>query len=324
MEKKKLAVIFDTNSYRKIVNNKNLEDSIADISAIKQLENKKDIQAFGSIIVGMEMLGNLAEGENGFNYKDCLNGTILLAKHCNDESINQPRIIAHVPLLMEQSLFGSVKSARLEHDTQSMAGTIIDFRDDYQQAIAHHESVNTFENIKKYLDVKEEEFCTQIENLVDGAVSIIKQENPKADKKAFRTKTLELLRSSAFLNMMSMAVVKAIYINAGEDISEEELSKRGEFFRNTFPLAAGFYQWITIEVFDKNIDLRSKTSIQKRWNWQWDYHVSYAVSNSQINGRDIIIVTSDDDLTKIIHSVGFVGRVMTLEEYQIFLSDESA
>lgn len=321
MKGKKIAVIFDTNSYRKLVQGNELEKALDEIEKIKKLEKEKDIQAFGSIIVGMEMLGNLSEGEEGFNYKDCLNGTILLSKHCNDDNINQPRIISHVPLLLEHSLFGKIKSTQLEINVQNMAGTIIDFRNDYKSAIKHHQSEKTFKKVKNYLDTKEEEFCTQIEDLIKGAVSQVKHEHPKADKKALRTKTLELLKSEAFIKMMSMAIIQAIYNNAGEKINNEELSKRADFIRNHFPLAAGFYQWISVEVFDKNIDLRSKRSIQKRWNWQWDYHVSYAVSNSQVNGREVIAVTSDKDLTQIIHSVGFGNRVMTLEEYQDYLGE---
>jgi hypothetical protein len=319
MSSKKIAVIFDTNSYRKLANCKSLEEALEQLKEIITLEKKKDIQTFGSVIVGMELLANLVEGENGFNYKDCLTGTILLANHCNDLERNATRFIPHVPLLLEYSLFGEVISSEVESNVLSLAGTVSDFRDDFQKAIAHHIKVDTFERIKLYLDLKEEEFAHQVQELINGAKKQIIFENPSSDEKVVRTKTLEFLQSDRFLKMMSMAVVKAIFINAKKDISDEELNSRGTFLRDYYPLTAGFYQWVCFEVYDKKIDLQSKTSKNKRWNWLWDYNVSFSISNSTISGREVILVTSDKDLTRAINDHGFGNRVMTLEEYLVYL-----
>lgn len=319
MSIKKLAVIFDTNSYRKIATGKSKDDALKELEEIIELEHKKEIQSFGSIIVGMEMLANLVEGENGFNYQDCLTGVILLSKHCNDKERNIPRMIPHVALLLEHSLFGEIKNKELEMNARSLAGTIQDFRDDTALAIKHHTNVNTFENIKNYIDLKEEEFSKQIEQLVEGAKNQTLHDFPGIDKKNLRIKTLNLIKSDKFLEMMSMALVKAIFDNLSEVISTDELSKKGEFLRNAFPLSAGFYQWITYTVVEKDIDLRSKASKQKRWNWLWDYNVSYAVSNSTVNQREVLFVTSDKDLRSVLKDFGFDNKVMTLEEYIIFL-----
>ena len=78
----KYAVVFDTNSYREFVRGK--KDIISDIEKLKELEAKKNIQAYSHIIVGMEMLANLVEGEDGVNYNDCLNGIRAMSNHCYD------------------------------------------------------------------------------------------------------------------------------------------------------------------------------------------------------------------------------------------------
>lgn len=320
MDEKKLAVIFDTNSYRQLVNGKSLEEAIASIEKLKSYELGKDIKAFGSIIVGMEMLANLVEGDAGFNYNDCINGVTIMAKHCNDSNQNVPRVIPHVPLLAEYSLFGEVKSIALAEHAKGIGGTILDFRDSQAQAINYHTEVDTFENIKTFLDDKESEFCTQIESLLDMATRHVISENPKADKKALRNKNLELLKGEDFLIMLSKALVAAIYNNLEEPITQEELAQKAEFIRDNFPIAAGFFQQVCTDVFSKNIDLRSKSSIEKRWNWIWDYHVSYAIGNSTLDGREVILVTSDKDLKTILSNLGFSGRVMELKDYQKFLS----
>lgn len=312
MSSRKIAVIFDTNSYRKLASDKSEEDAITELNEIIKLEQKKDIRACGSVIVGMEMLANLVEGKEGINYSDCLIGTILLSKHCNDLEHDTPIIIPHAAILLEYSLLGEIKNKEVELNVKNLGGVIRDFRDDSSKAIDHHVKVNTFEDIKEFLSIKEKEFAHQIEEFINGAKKQILFENPKSDKKALRNKTLKLLQSDRFLEMMSIAVVKAILNNASEVVSNEELVDRGGFLRDIYPLAAGFYQWVCCEVFDKNIDLQSKISKSKRWNWLWDYNVSFTISNGSLNGREVLLVTSDDDLTRALNDHGFGNRVMTL------------
>jgi hypothetical protein len=67
MDTKQIAVVFDTNSYRQLVTSKSTEEVLNEIAGIKLLEKSKSIECFGIMIVGMEMLSNLAEGESGFN-----------------------------------------------------------------------------------------------------------------------------------------------------------------------------------------------------------------------------------------------------------------
>jgi len=65
----KIAVVFDTNSYRQLVMGQSTEMVKAKIKTIREQEAAKGIEAFGILIVGMEMLNNLVEGDKGFNYE---------------------------------------------------------------------------------------------------------------------------------------------------------------------------------------------------------------------------------------------------------------
>ncbi|MCP9762305.1 hypothetical protein [Lacihabitans soyangensis] len=105
---KNTAVIFDTNSYRNFVIGKSTNTVLTDIQALREKEREKNIIAFGSQVVGMEMLANLAEGPTGFNYTDCLNGVIAMAHHCFDYSDVAPRIIPHPYLHITRPFFGII------------------------------------------------------------------------------------------------------------------------------------------------------------------------------------------------------------------------
>lgn len=91
------------------------------------------------------------------------------------------------------------------------------------------------------------------------------------------------------------------------------------FSGRTFPLSVGFYQWICHRVVADNIDLKNKRSRQTRWNWRWDYEVSFLMNDHLLNGRIVLLVTSDKEVTKMLQKYGYGGRVMNLDKYLGFL-----
>ncbi|MNR32048.1 hypothetical protein D3C85_1496040 [compost metagenome] len=85
------------------------------------------------------------------------------------------------------------------------------------------------------------------------------------------------------------------------------------------PLTIGFFKWITTEIVSKNIDMKSKNSRDKRWNWLWDYQLTCLISENKIDGGDVILVTSDSEIQKIISAYNFNNKVMDINEYLSFL-----
>lgn len=318
MSTPKTAVVFDTNSYRNLVLGKPIADILTEIQTIRAKESVKNIAAFGSQVVGMEMLANLAEGPAGFNYADCLNGVIAMAHHCYDDAGSAPRIIPHPYLHITRSFFGTIPPI-IEQRSKNLGGVIADFKVNYTTAETHHQSTNTFQDIKNYIDKEETDFSTNITDLIDGARQEILHKHPRIAPKQLRTKLLDYIDNGPFEPFVAMAIVYAVAQTLQMTLPQQDGIKKAFSLNVNFPLSVGFYTWISHKIVADNIDMQSKASKEKRWNWRWDYEVSFLISDHTIDQREIILVTADGDMTEMMHEFGYTNRVMTLPEYLSFL-----
>lgn len=317
-ENKNITVIFDTNSYRQFCRNKSVDKLIECSKNLKIAEQKKNIKSNGSVIVAMELLSHLNKDKSNLNYIECLNSLIVLANHCFDEEIKQIVIFPHAYLQITHSLFQKVPED-VSKNAKNLGGVINDFRTYTDDVIKNHESHSTFENISKYINSLEVEFVEQIMNLINGVELLIKDKNPKINDKHLTEKKLDYVKKDDFKSNVSLAIVIAMAKKMNLSIPQNELDKMSLFMLDIFPVASGFYQWICKEIIFKNIDMYSKKSKIKRWNWLWDYHVSFGISKSTLGGRRVLLVTSDVDLTNILSHYGFGDKVMDLKGYLKFI-----
>lgn len=314
----KFAVVFDTNSYRQFVTGKTTTQVLQDVADMKVAEAKKSIQAYGIMVVGMEMLANLSEGEGGFNYTDCLNGAIAMGNHCLDDNLKRPRIIPQPYLHLTRSFFGTVPT-EIETRAKNMAGVVDDLRIDVTKAIEHHKKAGTFDQIKDYINKEEAKFSTDIVDLIDGARQEILRKHPKIAPKQLRTKLLDYIENGPFEPFVALAIIYAVSITLQIQLPKDESIKRAMSMHLEFPLSVGFYKWICSKIVYDNIDMQSKTSKEKRWNWQWDYQVSFLISPHTLDNREVILVTSDGDMTDMLKDFGYQNKVLTITEYLNFL-----
>ena len=291
MTDKKFAVVFDTNSYRGFVQKKSTYQVLADIAELKKAEAKKNIKAFGIVIVGTEMLGNLSEGASGYNYNDCLNGVIAMANHCFDETLQGPRIIPPPYLLITHSFFDSVPE-EYESKVKNMSGVINDFRIDFTRAIAEHKKLQTFEQIKNYLDTEELTFANEIITLIEGSRQEILKNNYHLNEKQLSKKLLEFFNSGDYEMFISFAIIEATARALNSVLTAEEKQDKALTLKKEFPLSVGFYKWISNQIVTKKLNMQSKTSKQKRWNWIWDYQVCFIMSNP-VSYTHLTLPTSD-------------------------------
>ena len=318
MNNEKLAVVFDTNSYRNLIRNTSIQDIEASIAQLKEKEARKNIMAKATPAVASEMLANLAGPGKSLHYDECLKGLIAMANHCCEEAENTMHIIP-LPYLHITINFFETSPPYAELITKNMAGVIGDFKIDYLKAIEGHQFADTFTKLRDFIDVEEPRWIREVESFVELVRHEALRSDPSISAKDLRDKMLEFIDSGLFVPRISMAIIFSIAKSLQIKMTGDEHVMKGYILPQMFPLSVAFYQWICRRIVIDNIDLRNKRSQQTRWNWRWDYEVSFLMNDHLLNGRIVLLVTSDKDMTRMLQKYGYGGRVMDLNKYLEFL-----
>lgn len=318
MTSEKYAVVFDTNSYRNLTKDQRIENIKSFIEQLKQKEASKNIKASATPTVGMELLANLAGPGKSPHYDDCFKALVGMANHCYQQSEDAVNMIPHPYLHITTNFFNSSQSYA-ELINNNMVGVIMDFKDDYLRAIEGHQFVGTFNVLKEYIDVEEARWVNEIESYIADARREVLKKHSSLDERKIRRQILEYIDHGLFVPKLSMAIIFAIAQSLKIHMTEKEHVIRGYELSRSFPLSVAFYQWICRKIVAGNISLRSKKSRGSRWNWRWDYEVSFLMNDYLLNGRIVLLVTSDKDVTKMLQDYGYGIRVMDLEKYLGFL-----
>jgi len=319
MNSEKYAVVFDTNSYRNLIRGTSFEDIEASIAELKEKEACKNIMAKATPVVASEMLANLAGPGKSPHYDECLKGLIAMANHCCEEAENTMHIIP-LPYLHLAIIFFEISSPHAALITKNMAGVIGDFKIDYVKAVEGHQLKETFTKFREYIDGEEPRWIREVESFVELSRREALKFDPSIIGKDLRDKMLEFIDSGLFVPRISMAIIFSLAKSLQIRMTGEEHATKGWILPQMFPLSVAFYQWICRRIVIDNIDLRNKKSRQTRWNWRWDYEVSFLMNDHILNGRIVLLVTADKDMTKMLQKYGYGERVMDLDKYLKFLN----
>lgn len=318
MNSEKYAVVFDTNSYRNLIRGTSNEDIGAKIAQIKEKEARKNIMAKATPVVASEMLANLAGPGKSPHYDECLKGLIAMANHCCEEAENTMHIIP-LPYLHLAINFFEVSPPYAELITKNMGGVIGDFKIDYLKAVEGHNLKETFTKLRVYIDNEESRWIREVESFVELARHEALKLGPPINAKDIGDKMLKFIDSGLFVPRISMAIIFSLARSLQIKMTGHEHATKGWILPQMFPLSVAFYQWICRKIVMDKIDLRTKKSRATRWNWRWDYEVSFLMNDHLLNGRIVIVVTSDKDMTRMLQKYGYGARVLNLESYLGFL-----
>ena len=178
---------------------------------------------------------------------------------------------------------------------------------------------DTFSKYRDYIDGEEPRWISEVESFVELSRREALKSTPSINGKDLRDKMLEFIDSGLFVPRISMAIIFSLAKTLQIKMTGEEHATKGWILPQMFPLSVAFYQWICRKIVMDNIDLRNEKSRRTRWNWRWDYEVSFLVNDHLLNGRIVLLVTSDKDMTKMLQKYGYGARVLTLESYLGFL-----
>lgn len=316
MQNQKTSVFFDTNSYRQIVRNKSSKEISELLNLVQSAEKEKDIKPISTLTVNLELSANLVEGKNGVNFENCLNGLRFLTNHCFDSEKQLIRIASLPFFQISAMMFGALP---------------IDFDKTEKKFSKHFEKFKSLEKdpnltkefyefVKSTLTKHERDFSNSLIGLIKAAEIGMEQIHPKMDKKSQKRKLIEFFKSDSYSQNLSLQSLRIVAEKLDIELDEQEFQNRAYFLRRELPISSAFFQWILCEIIHKNIDMNSKKSQKKRWNWLWDYQISFLISQNTINEGKIILVTSDQEMIQILNENGLEKNVMEIDQYLEFLN----
>ncbi|MDH7448467.1 hypothetical protein [Aquimarina sp. 2201CG14-23] len=314
MGKEKTTVIFDTNSYRQIVLNKNHKEITELLNSIKTAEKENNIEPISALTVNLELSSNLVEGKNGINYENCLNGLTFLTNHCFDKEKKMIRI-ASMPFFKISSMMFGALPIDFEKQDKKFSKVFEKFKSFDKKP---NMSKDFYEFVKTILTKHEQGFANTILGLIEAAKYGMEQIHPKVDNKTRKRKLIQYFESDSYAHNLSIKSLRLVAEELEIQLDDQELQNRAYFLREKLPISSAFFQWIFCEIIRKNIDMNSKKSRKKRWNWLWDYQISFLVSQDT-KEQKTILVTSDGDMIKILKENGLENNVLQVDQYLEFL-----
>jgi hypothetical protein len=158
-------------------------------------------------------------------------------------------------------------------------------------------------------------------DLIEGVKQAILSKHPRIDRKNLRLKMLDYIENGAFEPMIAIAIITAASITLNKPLTGDQIFEKAKNMNLELPLSVGFYRWICYKIVHDSINMQSKTSKVKRWNWMWDYHVSFPISDNTLNNREITLITSDADIITLLKDFGYTNRVMQLSDYLNYIDN---
>jgi hypothetical protein len=306
-----MECLFDTNVYRDIADTLTLEEIPSYIKDLKLKEDAKDIKSGFSIVVAMELIQHLEEGDNHF--EDCYKALCLLVYHT--QRINPDTLMPHgdfypplnviltkhffnedsiyLPLYLKVLNFAHEltknldfeKCRRLQHNIKIIRQQVI------------HEKKQIKDNVELFLS-------SMNSGTLDWSYF---QNNSKERKKWFRD-----LASGHTINLIAYALMKRAYqIMEIEELRIDAEDKFNLFLKDYYP--GLLMNEIIFQSIGSGTEALGDVN-DKRWNTINDISIMFGVLY-QADKRHKILVTGDKKIKECFQKVDLGKRAISLEEF---------
>ena len=306
-----MIVLFDTNAYRDLSSRKTYDDVVKDINTIIEAEAKKDIKAFMSTTVALELMYHLSDPATWNSYRSCINAAPAMYLHCKEN--NSFRVLPLPEVQIAKAYFGVDNTKSIS--TQEAIGQI--FYDlstgDPNKVVQKHKA-----NITKAHDFivqAEAAIAEEVDKYLTYSDPNYKHDwNPFVNDQSNRTKYLNMIRSEDFLNTSAYCMLAAVafYLNSvrlNVKMPEGEEQKHMiEIFKQDYSVALYFRQKFCEYAANGGFDVTKDS----RANYRWDEYILHCAGHS-VNGEPIMIVTTDGNMTTAMEK--FNVPHMSLVEY---------
>lgn len=300
-----MIVVFDTNAYRRFVGGKTVEEALAEIRSIKDIQNKKEIISLMSATVAEELLCHLFDGGFFFPERDCTKAIRVLYAHCGDTF--SYGMIPYPVVQISKDLFGRPDTISIEN--QKIIGQICFdlFKNPTEEVVnKHRQNIMIIKNHNAETENAMAEFLREL------AIQWRLDKRSNEEKSA----SVRFMTALAFI----IETAKRVGINFKESIDIDDLMNQFkdvvEMYMRQYPAPLKMRENLVKKLADPNF-IPDKP---ERVNQVWDEQILHVAS--QTYGSDPIVLVTGDRAMKVAAEetastqvTPFKGNVATLEEY---------
>lgn len=309
-----MIVIFDTNGYRKFVEDKELSQIKDEIESLRKLEQSKNITPYMCTTVAMELLKHLMDKESSRSFKSCLKSVQAMYCHCaNAESY---RLLPLPEVQIAKEYFDVENHISIE--TQKSVGYIL-----YQISQSpSSETVNKYKDaiikIIDFIHVAEESLAKEIEGFIKSVDSSATSWDLYSNDPQKRKEYLAHIRSERFERDTAVAMLYAVKYDLekkGYVIKINDIENKIEAYRASYKASLVFRKTWWEYIANGNFDIRKKS----RANYLWDEYVLHFV-NKTVGEEQILLVTTDMEMINAAKKIDQNTLIFTYEYYIEFLN----
>lgn len=312
-------VIFDTNAYRYLIQDKSFAELDKYIKKIKSKEKKLSIQTYLSPIVAKELLAHIAD-KNDPSYEKCLKAIKAMYLHCSEQNGKVYRMLASPEMLIAKSFFNTA-IPRKEETFNALIQ--IAFH------LAKGPTEDKFRKFQKNLNQNRNHVLESENFFATSLYDFIKKIDPNSigwnifkNNQSKRTKLLKSIRSDEVSLELAGGFIYTVYLLLQSEnliktqLTVEKLVDMSMEFVNFFPEYIALYKKVLENLVNSEFNLFENS----RSNFLWDIQLMMNVGKHTINGQKLYFVTSDKAIIEAAITNNGKYSILTFDEYLDYIN----
>lgn len=308
-------VIFDTNAYRYLVENKSSGQINKLIGKLKAKEVKNNIETLISPVVASELLAHVAD-KNDPAFDKCLNAIKALYLHSgNDDTYN---MIVSPELLLSRAFFNATIPQK-EETNKAIGQMIYHLATNPSEKVFKKLRLNLRQNQMHVYDA-EQNFAIQMKSFVSAIDPAAKGWQIFANDAKKRMEVLQYIRSENVSFQIALGYIFLVYqllVITGQinPLENEELYNRAKELVKIFPEPISLYKQVMENLVHSEYNLFENS----RTNFVWDIYLMFNIGDHSIQGSKVYFVTSDKAIIRSAVRENAKYTILTYPEYIEYL-----
>jgi hypothetical protein len=306
-----MYIIFDTNVYRDLTYGLNEAEAREKFAKIKTSEATHNITPVLSTVTAMELLAHLAE-QSDPAFEACKIAAIVAGCHIL-RSPGQVSIYPHPQMQLQQLIFNDYDETVMSKF--EIIGEIINFLNKGPADDFINEFNDQITEIKRVVGQHEQDFKITMLSVIRGidpqTTSWIALQTDKTQRQRILKYLIEQERE--VLDLLAMGYVHKTVHARNRKLPLQEMAIAAIDVANYFHTALRLHLAIMKKMLIGGFDMDNRK--RNRENTIWDIYQLFSVSDSTMNGQEMIFVTADSWLHEISSESCLQAKIMRKEEY---------